>query len=282
MKRSRKRKMGVTLGIIGLIISILAIYFNLPNSRLKSEFKDYLQKSEENTNANKKPAIYTVNDLPECIQRFYTYTGLFNKTNSTHVQMEFKDVDFVSDQRKLKIDYSEHIFGDVPSRYAFIDSSLFGIPFQGLDSFIDGKGGMKGVIAKNITIFNQRGAEMDQAVLVTWLSEIMFMPSQLLNGLVTMKEIDENSVVISITYNDITVSGLFTFLEHGELIQFSTDDRAMYNNNGTIKKRKWTVLFEDYQKKEDLILPNRLKAKWHLEEEELVYFDGEDVEYKFY
>ncbi len=50
---------------------------------------------------------------------------------------------------------------------ALIDSSIFGIPFEGYDSYQNGTGGMKGVIAKAITLFDQTGTDMDKACLAT-------------------------------------------------------------------------------------------------------------------
>lgn len=284
MKRRVKRKMGLILGIILLLVSILVIYFNVPYSRLKTNFKDYLVESEENINENKKATKYTLEDLPQSMQNFYSYTKLVNKVSSNHVSFNFKDADFVNIEmnKTLKIDYSEHIFGDVPARFAFIDSSLYGIPFQGLDSFINGEGGMKGVVAKNITLFNQRGEEMNKAALVTWLAEIIFMPSQLLSGDVDIKEIDKNTVGVSITYDNIKASGIYKFLDSGELVEFTTDDRALIYNDGRLEHRKWSALYEDYKNNGDLLLPNRLKSKWHFDNEDIIYFDGTDIEYTFY
>lgn len=284
MKRRNKKKMWVVLGVIGLIISITAIYFNVPYSGLNTSFKHYLVRSGENTNANKKEIKYTLNDLPQCIRNFYSYAGLMDKAGCKHVSINLKDADFVNVEMKktLKIDYSEHIFGDVPSRFAFIDSSLYGIPFQGLDSFFDGKGGMKGVIAKNITLFDQRGKDMDKSTLVTWLSEIIFMPSQLLNGEIEMKELDKNSVSVSVTYDNITVSGVYKFKDNGELTEFTTDDRAMIYSDGRVEYKKWSAIFEDYTKRGSLLLPDRFKAVWHLDNSDLTYFDGSNIEYKFY
>lgn len=284
MKRRVKRKMGLILGAILLLVSILVIYFNVPYSRLKTNFKDYLVESEENINENKKAAKYTLEDLPQSMQNFYSYTKLVNKVSSNHVSFNFKDADFVNIEmnKTLKIDYSEHIFGYVPARFAFIDSSLYGIPFQGLDSFINGEGGMKGVVAKNITLFNQRGEEMNKAALVTWLAEIIFMPSQLLSGDVDIKEIDKNTVGVSITYDNIKASGIYKFLDSGELVEFTTDDRALIYNDGRLEHRKWSALYEDYKNNGHLLLPNRLKSKWHFDNEDIIYFDGTDIEYTFY
>lgn len=276
--------MWVVIGIIGLIVSIIVIYFNIPYSSLKGNFKDALVKSEENTNANSKAKIYTFSDLPQCVQKFYSYTGLIAEAGSKHVSFDFKNANFVNIEmdKTLKIDYSEHIFADVPARFAFIDSSLFGIPFQGFDSFIDGKGGMRGVVAKSITLFNQRGKDMDKGTLVTWLSEIIFMPSQLLNGEIVIKEVDKNTVSVSITYATYTVGGVYKFKDNGELFEFTTDDRAMCYTDGRIEYRRWAALFEEYTQKGKLLLPNRIKVEWKLDNKDLIYFDGSNAQYKFY
>lgn len=38
---------------------------------------------------------------------------------------------------------------------ALIDSRMFGIPFEGYDYYQNGIGGMKGMLAKAIPLFNQ-------------------------------------------------------------------------------------------------------------------------------
>lgn len=274
----------VALGTIGLILSVLVIYFNLPYSGLKSNFKDYLAKSSENSGAVQAFRAYGFRDLPGCMQKFYRYTGLTNKADSRHVGFDFKDADFVNVEmnKTLKIAYSEHIFAGVPARFAFIDSSLFGIPFQGFDSFYDGKGGMKGVIAKSITLFDQRGEAMDKAALVTWLSESIFMPSEMLSGQIAIREQDADTVEVSVSWRGLNVSGVYKFKDSGELDEFMTSDRAMCYTDGRIEYKKWSALFENYKNQNGLLLPGRLKAVWHLETGDLTYFDGGHFIYTYY
>lgn len=58
---------------------------------------------------------------------------------------------------RAKLSYSDNRlyavqFINEPCRMALIDSSMFGIPFEGYDYYQNGTGGMKGVIAKAITL----------------------------------------------------------------------------------------------------------------------------------
>ena len=47
----------------------------------------------------------------------------------------------------IKIDYTAYDFVKEPTRIALIDSKIYGITFQGIDTCKDGKGSMKGIIA---------------------------------------------------------------------------------------------------------------------------------------
>lgn len=67
-------------------------------------------------------------------------------------------MDFVmSDKKTIKFDYKQYNLVERPERFALISSSLSGIPFEGLDSYENGKGSMKGMLAKVIPLFDQRG-----------------------------------------------------------------------------------------------------------------------------
>lgn len=66
------------------------------------------------------------------------------------MKLYFEDVDFVQASKRLKIKYTLYSFVAEPIRIALIDTSIFGIPFEGIDSYQNGVGCMKGEIAKFI------------------------------------------------------------------------------------------------------------------------------------
>lgn len=108
------------------------------------------------------------------------------------------------------------------------------------------------------------------------------MPNELLNEDIEINELDKNTVEVSVEYDNLKVSGIYKFLDSGEVIEFSTEDRAISYNNGSFEKRNWSVFYENYASKGGLILPNRLKAVWNMDNESLIYFDGSNIEYNFY
>ena len=151
------------------------------------------------------------------------------------VKMEYRDVAFSQGRQgpELTIDYTQYDIAAVPCRMALIESSMFGIPFQGYDSYRDGKGGMKGVIAKLITLFDQKGKEMDRACLATYLAESMFIPTALLQDCMEFDEIDDFHVKASISAYGDKVSGIFTFNELKEA----------YVTNSAMKLQAQTMAF---------------------------------------
>ena len=102
--------------------------------------------------------------FPPLLQNYLETCGYIGSPRKSVLNMEYKKVDFALglNRPKLKIDYSQFDFADAPTRLAFIDSKMFGVPFQGYDYYIEGKGGMKGVLAKLFQLFDQTGKEIER------------------------------------------------------------------------------------------------------------------------
>ena len=100
------------------------------------------------------------NNLPAAIQKYLQSCGYIGTPKMSYLKMKYHDVDFSQgkDRPALTIDYTQYNFVSDPCRMAFVDSSMFGIPFEGYDYYQNGTGGMKGVIAKAVTLFDQTGA----------------------------------------------------------------------------------------------------------------------------
>ena len=191
--------------------------------------------------------------------------------------MEYRNVNFSTGRKgaKLKIDYFQKDFADVPDRLAFIDSKMFGIPFQGYDYYLNGTGGMKGVLAKAFTLFNQTGDDMNQACLVTYLSESLFLPQSLLSDFIKLSQIDEHTVEATIEYYGIKASGVFHFNDDFEMTSFTTDNRGQTSTDGKIEYIPWSAECENYVLYSDGIKrPTVFRAVWNYPDERFVYFDG--------
>ncbi|MGN1053545.1 MAG: DUF6544 family protein, partial [Candidatus Scatosoma sp.] len=171
--------MFVVAGALLIIIGAITIWFNISYSPVKKRFQNDVSAllSENRLPAdNEKFTDKDFSHLPTIVRRYIENCGYIGTPKMSYMKMEYKNVDFSQSKKgpTLKIDYTQYNFIKEPCRMALIDSSMFGVPFEGYDYYRNGTGGMKGVIAKVFTLFNQTGADMDKACLATFLAESLF------------------------------------------------------------------------------------------------------------
>ncbi|MDF2557252.1 MAG: hypothetical protein K0R71_1080 [Bacillales bacterium] len=77
----------------------------------------------------------------------------------------------------------------------------------------------------------------------------------------------------------VSASGIFTFNEKGEAVNF-TAQRYM-DNNGTYSLEDWSVSMKDYKIFEDIKIPTKGDLTWKLKKGDFTWFNWEitDVEY---
>ena len=275
----------IALGVVVGMVLLALVFFALPYSRTRSEFSKATEKLI--IEAGSSDELFTLEDiasLPLPVQRFFIHCQFIGKPKMTHMKATFKDVDFSLGRGKptIKIDYQQCNGVTNPQRLAYIDASLYGIPFEGLDSFMGGKGSMKGRLAKAITLFDQRGIEMDRACLVTVLAEALFVPSAALEPYIRWEAMDDTHAKATIEAYGLSCSGIFTFSEEGEMQSFTTEDRMATGMDGNKEQVRWTAVLADYRLQGDLVLPSTLQAVWNYPEGDLLYFDGKDVAIEYF
>lgn len=282
MKRG-KGIMAWILAAAALIAGIL-IWLIIPYSPAQAEFAQLI--SYQMTKTTNQGGVITHEDiaqLPLPVQKHFQYCKYIGKSKMSNMNIHFNDVDFVlsPDKPKMRIKYIQYNFVAEPERIAYIDTSLYGIPFEGIDAYQNGTGSMKGVIAKTFTLFDQKGEALDQASLVTCLAESLFLPTQALQDYISWKEIDETHVQAVINYYGTSASGIFTFDDNGAMVSFTTNDRECTDTKGNSQKVKWSAVCGDYEEVDGIKYPSNLKAVWHFETGDLVYFDGRDITVKY-
>lgn len=272
--------MFIVVGVSLILIGAILIWFHIPYSPVKSGFNKDIDTLVSENHLHTKTQDFAEEDfshLPVAIQRYIQNCGYIGTPKMSYLKMEYHNVDFMQGKTgpALKIDYTQYNFVGEPCRMALIDSSMFGIPFEGYDYYKNGTGGMNGVIAKVITLFHQTGSDMDKACLATFLAESLFAPTILLQDYITFEEISDYEVKATITYEGQTASGVFTFNEQFEMISFTTNDRAVTGTDGSMEYVPWSALCDEYQLSTNGIKhPTKFQAVWNYLEGDFTYFDG--------
>ena len=234
----RRNRIIMFLGILLVLIGGILIYWNISYSPYEAAFS---RKMEERANSiTETEEVCTakeIADLPKPLQRYCEYIGLENFPKHQVTRTIFKNTKFVFDtqsEKTLNMDYDLWLFFDEPYRSAYCTSSMFGIPFDGMDYCTEDKqGGMKGILGKTIQIFDVCDYQGYKAVLISWLAEsVAFNPSALLSPYVTYDVIDDLHVKATVTYNGVTGSGIFTVNEDGAITEFYSDERQVEKIDG--------------------------------------------------
>ncbi|MFA7637209.1 MAG: DUF6544 family protein [Monoglobales bacterium] len=258
-----------------VFVAGVVVFYNIPYSRTLSDFR----KSVDSRILNLKTQsdVFEEKDLvglPAPVQRFFRSCGYIGTPKMLYMKASFQDVDFVmSEDKTIKINYTQYNFVDKPERFAYIDSSIFGIPFEGFDSYGSGVGSMKGTLGKVIPLFNQKGESMDKSSLVTILAECFIVPSVALQDYISWEEIDDTHAKGIITYYGISASGIFTFNETGEAVSFRTKDRTSVDMNGVVREAEWSAVYGGYKSNNGIKQARVLTSVWHYPEGDCVYFN---------
>jgi len=268
------------VALVVLVIAAVVVFFKLPYSKTLSEFQETAGSKIKNTAHFSD--IFSESDLqglPSPLKKYFKYCGYPGTPKMSYMKASFKNVDFVmSENKTIKIDYVQYNFVEKPDRFAYIKSSLSGIPFEGFDSYQDGVGSMKGTIAKLITLFDQRGEDMDRSCLVTVLAESLVVPNAALQDYIKWEEIDDTHAKATISWNGISASGIFTFDEQGRVLYFKTGDRVATGMDGSKREVEWSAVYSNYKNVNGLNQPTVLQSIWHYPEGDSVYFNENRAE----
>lgn len=269
---------------IAVFMTVVVVLFRMPYSVVKKNFqKDATHYFNQFKDENGLFTEWESMHLPAPVQKHIRICGYLDKPKMTMMKAYIKDAPLKDSNEKppMIVDYTLCSFGKEPVRLAYIKASMFGIPFEAYDSTQHGVGFMKGVIGKFFTLFNQTGVEMDKAQLLTYLGECFLIPSALLSKYITWEAIDSIRAKATINYKGIIGTGVFTFHEKGFVQSFQTEERAKINTDGSMEYPKWSLIYGDFMKQEDVYFPGKIQTIWHDNDGDCVYFDADPIKFTF-
>jgi hypothetical protein len=221
--------------------------------------------------------------LPAPVQKYLEYAGVIGKPKVHNFRAVFRG----SMKRSLESDwidiksYQYNFFGD-NARLFYIESSLFGIPFDGLHAYIGDNATMQIKVASVFMVADAKGEKMTHGETVTMFNDMCMMaPATLIDRAIQWEPIDTLKVKATFTNRGNTITALLTFNDKGQLIDFISNDRYYSTDGKTYTSYPWSTPVREYRSFGGRNVPAYAEAIWHTPEGEYSYarFNLEEIEY---
>ncbi len=202
--------------------------------------------------------------LPEPVRRWLRHSQVIGKERARTARLRQEGVMRTKpDQPWLPFRAEQYSTPDPPAFVwlATVHMAPF-ISLKGRDIYDAGEGRVLIKLLGLFTVADARGSETDQGALVRYMAEIVWFPMAALSDYIRWDPIDANSARATMSYGDVSASGVFSFNEKGENTQFVAD--RYFDNNGTYTLEKWSGATIAYGEHAGIRMPVENEITWHL------------------
>lgn len=233
-----------------------------------------------------KDELLTESDLvhlPTPVQKYIRYTGAVGTVKIQNIRIIF-DAHMFRKQGDAPMDASsvQYNFFRSPARIFFMKANRLYVPFRVLHTYRNQEASMVVRVASLFNAVDIGGEELTTAETVTILNDMcVFAPATLVDQRLEWKEIDSLSAEVRFTNGPFSVSAVLFFNTAGELINFVSDDRAALQDDGSLKRIRWSTPVRDYRDFNGRKAPAYGEAINHYPDRDFVYgtFTVKQIDY---
>lgn len=237
------------------------------DSKVESEFKAQPLVDEQIVTESQ------IQYMPPPVRKYLKYTGVIGKPKVQNIRIIFEELMYQNSEAKPMVSSSDQYnFFKKPARHFFMKASMVGIPFRVLHSYSEEKATMVVRVASLFNAVNISGEELSIAETVTVLNDLsLFAPSALIDKRISWKQLDSLSAKVIFQNGKYKVSANLYFNDKGELVQFVSDDRSALQDDGSLRKARWTTPIRDYKEYNGIKVPTYGEAIWNYPEGDFTY-----------
>jgi hypothetical protein len=235
--------------------------------KVKDELKRQQTDSEEILSEN------DIGHLPLPVIKYIRYSGAIgrSKPQNVHIRFEAKMVNKPGAAPMNATSEQYNFFGSY-TRLFLMKASKMLIPFRALHVYCKQEATFVVRIANLFNVVDVKGEELTTAETVTLLNDMcLFVPGNLCDKRLSWKEIDSLSSQVTIENGKYKVSAILYFNEKGELINFVSEDRYALQNDGIMKKARWSTPVKDYKEIDGRRIPTHGETIWNYPEGDFTY-----------
>jgi hypothetical protein len=265
-------KWGTVGNLLLLLPAIAGVLSALPTSyasRFHSDVQQRLMVAPE-------PAMLTEQDLqhlPLPVQNYLRFTGSVGKPRVVNVRVTWRG----SMRTKLDGDWLpirawQVNFFDDPARLFYIESSMYGLPFDGYHVYAGNTATMQIKVGGLVQVVDARGPEMNRGETVTMFNDMCLLaPATLISPAIRWEEIDSVTVRGFFSNQGNTVSAILTFDPSGALRNFVSNDRYLSEDGKSYLSYPWSTPVGEYREFGGRKIASVGEAIWHMPQGEYAY-----------
>lgn len=212
-------------------------------------------------------------DLPEPVRRYLTYTGVVGKppVRTVHLRQKGK-MRLGAGQPWLPLDAEQH-YSVWPPGFVWSGTIHLGpLPLaRARDRYLDGNGNMLIKAGSLVTVADATGAEMDQGSMMRYLSEMIWFPAAFLGDNIAFAPIDDRSARVTLTDRGRSATAIMYFDQQGRVTNFVAKRYRMAGRGAALES--WSTPVVEYGELAGLRLPVRGKAVWMRPDGDFDYLD---------
>lgn len=211
--------------------------------------------------------------IPLPVRKYIKYSGAVGLSKPHNMRITF-DAKMVSKPSAKPMNATSgqfNFFGAFTRLFLMKARGMF-IPFHAFHSYIGQNATFVVRVANLFNVVDLKGEELTTAETVTFLNDMcIFAPGNLYDKRLSWKAIDSLSSQVSIENGKYKVSAILYFNEMGQLINFVSDDRSALQNDGTMKKARWSTPVSDYKEMDGRRIPTYGETIWNYPDNDFAY-----------
>lgn len=208
-----------------------------------------------------------IDPLPQPVKKWMTAANILGKEfiRTVHLK-QAGEMKTKPDGNWLPFKAEQYFKTELPGFYWIADVKIAPmIHIAGRDMYNNGNGHMLIKLLFLIPVVDAKGKTIDQGTMLRYIAEMIWFPTAALSEYISWEEIDSLSAKATMSYGDVTASGIFRFNTKGDCVQFEA--KRYYDRKEGATLEDWLINVDDnsFEEFQGIRIPVKSSVTWKLE-----------------
>lgn len=216
---------------------------------------------------------HDIQHLPELVKKYIRYTNSIDKPKVKNFHVRFSgEIRKNENSEWMKHNTEQYTSLLTGTRLFYMNARMKKLPVSGYHRFKDGHACMDIKLFSMFSVQYQEGPQMDISETVTFLNDVCLMaPAALIEPIFSWGQEEVNKVEVFLTLHGIKVSAWLYFNDEGQLVDFISEDRYVYEEPNKMTKMRWSTPVSKYSEMNGYTLATEASAIYHYLSKPLTY-----------